>query len=260
MNKPTSSDTAKSKTPVILKVLDRPQEMKPQYAEHLAGAFAEISARATGGKDWQVYSPGQDGWRDYYASPGGRPRDYARLVVGYAGERVVHFTALDVLQIGGYDVIWFHIAITEPEFQGAGVLLKAVAALLDPMWMERFSSTVHVVFRTPNPIVYESLQAIPPPLRWRIVGRYPEIKETGLPEAPEEIRSFAKAVAARLSPECPYDSERFVIKGYFKKYGALYQNLNFPCRNPVTSSFFKQQLDELNQDGLLTISLLEREY
>lgn len=97
-------------------------------------------------------------------------------------------------------------------------------------------------------------------MRWQAAGRFPKILSATRVEAPQEIRDLARVVVERLSPECPYDDERFIIKGYFKKYGALYQNLDFPCRNPLTQSFFTTALDSTNQDGLLTVSILERQY
>jgi hypothetical protein len=88
---------------------------------------------------------------------------------------------------------------------------------------------------------------------------YPDIDGEGkLRPMGNEIRSLASTIAETLSPECPWDAEHFVIRGYFKKFGPLYSNeIQFPCRVAGTRAFFAENVHLQTQDGLLVIFLMD---
>lgn len=86
--------------------------------------------------------------------------------------------------------------------------------------------------------MFTALQAAGAPKGLQIAGRCPVVDDAGTLSAPDDMRRFGAIVAKQLSPECPYEASRFVIKGYFKKYGALYQHFNFPVLRPVVQAFF----------------------
>ena len=87
---------------------------------------------------------------------------------------------------------------------------------------------------------------------------YPQITEDGqLKPVPEDVRAMAAKLAKTLSPECEWDAEAFVIRGYFKKFGPLYSNtVQFPCRIVGTRDYFAKNVHLDTQDGLLVIFVM----
>jgi GNAT superfamily N-acetyltransferase len=237
-------------------VIPRPAELTAERIEELTQQFSDISWRATGGPDWQSYPPARDGWYGYYCEPGGRPQDYDRLVLVYEGDQLVHFTGLTVFRPDPQDVsfIWVHVAITLPEYQGHGLLRLAIETILDPAWLKGFGRELFFIFRTPNSIVYEAMRNIARGFEAdgiRVEAWYPEINQAGEMDAiPDEVRRMAIRVAQRISPECEFRPDIFVIRGYYKRYGPLYKEHSFPCQNPATRAYFQRNLDNSNQDGL----------
>jgi hypothetical protein len=237
-----------------------PKALSAQQCEVLMQEFAALSLKASGGRDWSTYVPGRVGWANYYSAEGARPQDYDRLVLVYDGSRLAHFIALNVIWLDEqHPVLWIHTAITDPADQGAGLLAQSSRALLAPDWMRTVAPVTYMAFRTPNPIIYEAMKAFcldhlsTDDLKVR--AWYPQITEEGQMQAvPEEVCSMASTIAKTLSPECPWDEEHFVIRGYFKKYGPLYnKDVQFPCRVAGTQNFFAQNVHLQTQDGLLVI-------
>lgn len=244
-----------------IEVIDRPSELDHDRSVSLAQAFTQLSAQATGGPDWKTYRPGFDGWRDYYDSKGGRPHDYDRLVLAWFGRDLVHFSGAKVVSIPkGVTLVWFQIAITDPHHQSGGLLLRAIDSLLAAPWLRTLEGDLFAVFRTPNPIVYEAMRAVAraPFSGWRIKEWYPQITgPDSIAPVPPAVADLARRIASTLSPDRPFKPATFVIDGYFKEYGPLYKTLEFPCRNEATKAFFARNLDDSNQDGLMTLVRIE---
>jgi hypothetical protein len=247
-----------------LELVSDPKTLSMGRRQVLIEEFTELSVKASGGRNWSNYVPGKVGWADYYQTEGARPQDYDRLALVYAGDRLAHFIALNVFWLEQkYPILWIHIAITDPVHQGAGILTMSSRALLSADWLKTVAPVTYAVFRTPNPIVYEAMKAFCLDHRntgaMKATAWYPRINEHGqLDAVPEDVRSMASNIAKMLSPECPWDPEHFVIRGYFKKFGPLYSNdMQFPCRVPGTQNFFDQNVHLQTQDGLLVIFVME---
>jgi hypothetical protein len=245
-------------------VVSNPKALDRERLRGLTQEFTEVSLRASGGRDWINYVPGHVGWKDFYQTEGARPQDYDRLVLIYAGTELVHFIALNVFWLDEkHPIIWLHVAITDPVHQGSGLLRMSSRALLTADWMKTVAPIAYAVFRTPNPIVYEAMKAFCADhfntSDLRVRAWYPLINECGELEAvPENVRAMATALAKTLSPDCPWDADHFVIKGYFKKFGPLYSSdVQFPCRVVGTRDYFTRNVHLQTQDGLLVICEIE---
>ena len=247
-----------------LEVIGAPRALDPDRREALTRDFVELSLKASGGRDWNTYVPGQVGWVNYYRTEGARPQDYDRLALVYAGSHLAHFTALNVLWLDeAHPVLWIHVAITDPRHQGSGLLSMSTRALLAPEWMRSVAPVTYPVFRTPNPVVYEAMRAFAsthlgsPEIRVR--SWHPQIAEDGrLRAVPDDVRSMATTLAKTLSPDCPWDEDHFVIRGYYRQFGPLYsEDTQFPCRVAGTREYFAEHVHLDTQDGLLVICEVE---
>lgn len=247
-----------------VEVVSEPKKLSEERRKVLSQEFTDLSVKASGGRNWSTYVPGKVGWADYYQTEGARPQDYDRMVLAYSGDQLAHFIALNVFWLDEkHPILWIHIAITDPVHQGAGILTMSSRALLTADWLKSVAPVTYAVFRTPNPVVYEAMKAFcldhlnMGDLKVR--AWYPEITEDSqLKTMPEEIRSLASTIARTLSPECPWDLEHFVIRGYFKKFGPLYSNdMQFPCRITGTRNYFAQNVHLQTQDGLLVIFVMD---
>jgi hypothetical protein len=243
-----------------LEVIAKPKTLNAERCRVLSKEFTELSVKASGGRDWSLYVPGRVGWTKYYQSAGARPQDYDRMVLVYAGEQLAHFIALNVFWLHDeHPILWIHIAITDPAYQGAGLLTESSTALLAADWLKTVSPVSYAVFRTPNPIVYEAMKAFCldhlSTGDLKVSTWYPDISDEGqLRPMTDKVHFLASDIAKSLSPECLWDSEHFVIRGYFKKFGPLYNtDMKFPCRVLGTRTYFEQHVHLRTQDGLLVI-------
>jgi hypothetical protein len=246
-----------------LEVIANPKTLAADRCRVLSEEFTDLSVKASGGRNWSTYVPGRTGWANYYQTEGARPQDYDRMVLVYAGDQLAHFIALNVFWLDEkHPILWIHIAITDPAHQGAGILTMSSEALLSAEWLATVAPVTYAVFRTPNPIVYEAMKAFgrdhASSEGMRVVAWYPDISEQGkLEPLPEDIRAAGAKIAKTLSPECPWDAEHFVIRGYFKRFGPLYDTeIEFPCRVTGTRDFFSQNVHLETQDGLLVIFVM----
>ena len=239
-----------------VKLFSSPSDFASLNSADLSEQFANISARATGGKLWREYQPGIDGWRDYFTGKGGRPEEYDRLVVIYSESKIVHFTAIKKLKIESWDVYWTFVSITHPEFQKNSLLGLAMTKLFDIDWLKQNGNAFYIC-RTPNPIVYESFRQFSFLIEKLGFNSsfYPKIVSSDQIEAPSSsVCEFAHKVAKMISPECEFSDIDFVIRGYYKKYGFLYKEHYFKSNNKVVNSYIKNILDHDNQDGILLIN------
>lgn len=241
-----------------LQIIDAPSRLSPSARDKLRADFIEVSCRATGGANWQTYAPARDGWTAYYNCDGGRPEDYERISLAYSADgQLVHFCAVNRLQTEAACLVWFHIAITDPAHQALGILLSSLQALLSPDWLKSLPHPVYVMFRTPNPGVYNAVRTIYRhfvPRGLRSTGCYPQIVSgTQIATVPPGVVALARRAVQIISPECEFVSEKFVVKGYFKRFGPLYRDWDFNCHDSNVRAYFNASLDSRNQDGLLVL-------
>lgn len=261
---PTAETRTTSHSAYRVEVIEQPKTLSTERCSALTQEFTDLSVKASGGRDWSTYVPGRVGWANYYQTEGARPQDYDRMVLVYAGNELAHFIALNVFWLDEkHPILWIHIAITDPAHQGAGILTLSSTALLSADWLKTVAPITYAIFRTPNPIVYEAMKAFCLDHLnsddVKVSTWYPQITERGqLEPLPEDIRAMAAKLAKTLSPECPWDAEHFVIRGYFKKFGPLYSNtVQFPCRVAGTRNYFEQNVHLETQDGLLVIFVMK---
>ena len=234
-------------------LIERPSALDPKQCEELTKRLVELSRRATAGVNWREYAPGEHGWIAYYAAPGNRVQDYDRIVFVEDQERILHALCVQTLTLNDYRVIWIHIALTDMSHHDSGLLATAAQSMFSREWLSTLKPPCVAVFRTPNPIAYEAVRTLASRLTpgSRV---FPEIDASGqLVPVPDGIRDLVTKLSAELSPRCAFNSETFVLKGYFKDFGALYSDFNFPCRNPAVASYFDRYLDRSNMDGLLAV-------
>ena len=243
-----------------LEVVSDPKGLGIDRRAALSQEFVDLSLKASGGASWSTYVPGQVGWVNYYQTEGARPQDYDRLAMVYAGDQLAHFLALNVFWLDDtHPMLWIHVAITDPAHQGSGLLTMSTRALLAADWLRTVAPVTYPVFRTPNPVVYESMRAFAQnhlgSTELRVRGWFPQISEAGqLQAVPADVRAMAAELAKKLSPDCEWDGEHFVIRGYYKQFGPLYSHdTQFPCRVAGTRDYFARNVHLDTQDGLLVI-------
>ncbi|OBH15086.1 hypothetical protein A9X04_13365 [Mycobacterium sp. E3247] len=183
----------------------------------------------------------------------------------YDGQFLAHFAALDLIQglQEGVTILWVHVAMTDPDYQGSGALLLAAKALLNPEGLALLGDELYLVFRTANPKLYEAMRTLRStftPDGFYGDAWYPQIAPGGtMVPVPANITELAACLAARLSPNHEFVRDTFVIKGCFQDFDPLWQDLDeFPCRNAMTKDYFTKNLDNSNQDGLMIIVQIVR--
>jgi hypothetical protein len=242
-----------------LEIFEKDELVDKEKIAYLTDQFSLISWKATGGQNWQEYIPAKEGWAKYYKSEGGRPQDYDRLIILYDAQgKVIHFTGLTILNVGDERIIWVHVTITDPKDQGTGVLNKALIKLFDFEWMRSLCASPKIIFRTPNPIVYNAmrsnvkhLQALHQNL---LMDYFPKISDEGdLDPIPSEIQELGKSISKLISPTREFLPDKFIIKGYYKDYGALYSDHKFNSYLSELQNFFRDHLDDENEDGFFIL-------
>jgi hypothetical protein len=252
---------------IRFEVLTDPPGLPDERRRDLIDAFVELSARTTGGADWRSYQPAFDGWREYYNSPGARPQDFERLVLAYHGDMLIHFTAVARYELTPSEpLIFIRSGFTHNDYHGTGLLKAAIFTIFSPAWLQELAASsprVTLAIRTANPVVYEATRSLverigcQSPFAFSMV---PAILPGGkIAPVPDEVKELAKRTVAVVSPDSVFQPDTFVNKAYYKRYGALYKEAAFPCRNPATQEFFDRWIDYSNQDGILILVQMRRQ-
>jgi hypothetical protein len=243
----------------LFNLIDSPRDLDNQTIDFYTKEFTHISIKATGGEDFIHYTPAVEGWTKYYLEKGNRPQDYDRLIVVQdEWGNVIHFTGLTLFDYKEKKIIWVHITISDPAYHGNILLKRAWFYLFDLNWIKKMNNEVVIMFRTPNPLVYYSMR------RFIIIIEktnstvkcdfYPKIDEQGMmDEIPEEIKDFGYDLSKLISPDSEFIKDKFIIKGYYKNYGALYENHDFKIKNTELQDKFRNELDDTNEDGIFVL-------
>ena len=240
-------------------LIDSPQNLDDDTIKFYTKEFTDISIKATGGEDFINYAPAVDGWTKYYLEKGNRPQDYDRLiVVQNEFGSVIHFTGLTLFDYKDKNIIWVHITISNPSHHGDILLKRAWYSLFDLNWINKMNKEVVIIFRTPNPLVYHSMHRFISIMEKTIstvkYDFYPKINELGVTEEiPDEIKDFGYDLSKLISPDREFIKDKFIIKGYYKDYGALYKNHNFKIKNTELQNKFRNELDDTNEDGIFVL-------
>lgn len=244
---------------VSLKLFENPSLLSKEEVDKFTKEFSLISWKATGGEHWETYLPAKEGWERYYLEEGSRPQDYDRLVVVFdENNKVIHFTGLTIFETQYEKIVWVHIIITEPEYQGNGFLKNVLFKLFDEQWLRSLGKELIVMFRTPNPLVYYTMTQFSQLLirKYKDISfdYHPKINRDGvIEEIPDHIQKLGQRISKLISPQREFIPSKFIIKGYYKDYGALYENHDFRIRNESLQNVFRQFLDDSNEDGFFII-------
>lgn len=235
--------------PISVRLVRRPRELAAAEAARLTTAFARISWRATRGGA-RRYDDLLPFWLDYYATAGNRPQDYDALVIAEDGDRIVSVIALNVVASDVGHLLWLHLAYTEPEYQGQGVLRGAGPALL--ALIAELPSPLYAVCRTLNPTVYDLMTDFARTNPAWAETFQPRIGDAGdaLP-VPDETRRLATQIAERLSPSCDYDPAQFVVRAFFSELRHIIGLKYPPSRAEATNRYFQRHCDYARGDGSL---------
>jgi hypothetical protein len=241
-------------------LIAEPGRLTPERDDALNAVVADLAAVACGGPEACDDPAVREGWRNYCIQPGGRTRDHDRVVLVWDGDRLVGFNGLMVERMEpDVTLLWYRAAGTDPAYQGRGGFSEAFDTMLDPDWVTSFGPPTYWVYRTPNPVIYESVR--------RLWSKYPEwsqrlfpkITADGHPQPIEpEAREIGIRIATALWPDCEFDPETFVLKDFLGHYGRDI------WRVPVATSsdagvnrFFERYLRPDNQDALLAFYLFD---
>lgn len=253
--------TSRSEQAFRIEVINDPPGLPEERQRELIESFIELSARTTGGADWRTYRPALDGWREYYNSPGARPQDFERLILIYDGDMFIHFTAVVRIEHASEPLLFIRSGFTHNDYHGTGLLKTAILTIFSPIWLQELTDSypkTTIAIRTANPVVYEAARHLVEHLGSQSTAIefsiFPEILPGGaLAPVPQQIVDLAQRTVAIVSPGSTFLPELFVSKGYYKQFGPLYKESDFPCRNPATREFFERWVDHSNQDGILIL-------
>jgi hypothetical protein len=243
-----------------VEVVANPSDLPLERANFLNSEVAELACRACGGDadDEQSAEAIRQGWQAYCMNPGGRSQDYDRLVLVWAGDRLVGFSGWVVAHVEpDATVLWYKAAGTDPAEQGRGAFAAARDTMGDMSWMTSFGPPAYFVMRTPNPVIYDNAQ------KWW--GRFPDMykhfvpkitEDGGMEPVDDEARETAARIAKALWPECEYDADNFVVRDFLGEYGRDIWRVPPPdSARPGTIRFFNEKLRGDNQDALMTSCL-----
>lgn len=219
----------------------------------------ELCRRATGGPRWRTFHEGREAWTKYYETVGTRVNDFDRLSLAFDGSTLVHMSAAHVIPAGAWTVVWLHTVMSDPDNQHVGLLAKAMEGMFAPAWVQTLSGRLALAIRTPNPVVYEAARKLAPRL-FPSVRIYPDISPSGLAAIPpQEIQDLARSVAARLSPDCLFLINSFVIKGYYREYEGQFGDVDFPAGDAGVRGYFDRNVQRGERDGILILVAISRE-
>ncbi|MEA2467274.1 MAG: hypothetical protein QOJ57_1400 [Thermoleophilaceae bacterium] len=261
-----------------VELIAEPRDLSQERADALNENVADLAWRACGGEAGRDDPNVGRGWREYCTAPGGRAQDHDRLVLFWDGDKMVGFNGLVVSRIepggaahpdgaaqpdgaahpDGATLLWWRAAGTDPAYQARGIFGTALSTMLDPDWLTSFDGPTYWVYRTPNPVIHESVRKW-----WR---RYPDWAERLYPAITTDAelepidpvtRAIATHIATALWPDCEFDPATFVIKDFLDKYGRdIWRVPPAESSNPGANSFFRQHLRPGNQDALLGVCLI----
>jgi hypothetical protein len=233
--------------------------LAPDDAARLSADVADVTYRACRGYDNVEFEAIRLGWITYYDQPGNRVQDYDRLALVYDGDTMVQFSGFMVVPMPpDATLLWYHAAVTDPAYQGTGVFAQARDVLVDPDWLTSFGSSTYLVFRTPNPLVYETARRQAHKLRDWYDGFYPKIVEGGVVEPMSEaVKDLGARIASALSPDREFDRDVFVVRDFLGRYGSdIYRQAPPQSDNAHVNRFFAEELAADNQDALMVIVTL----
>jgi GNAT superfamily N-acetyltransferase len=244
---------------LTVRLVSDPSSLTPAEKATLNADVADLTYRAVRGDDASEWEAIAAGWRAYYAEAGNRAEDYARLGLVYDGPRLIQFSGFMVVRTPPEcTLLWYHAAVTDPEYQGRGVFAKARDLLADPVWLASHPRPTYLVFRTPNPVIYETARKAAQRYPDWYAQFHPKIRGDGTIEpVPEEVKDVATRIAMALSPTCTYLRDTFVVRDFLGKFGEdIYRQTPPPSDSAGTNAYFAANLEAARQDALMCVALL----
>ncbi len=185
-------------------------------------------------------------WADFGETPKVWLENTEYLVLVRKGNDYIAFDAKGVL---GNDFIFLSSMVWK-EFQNKGIIKKASRISLKKHIVKTFFKNplkifkpLYFVFRTPNPILYESVVDFDP---------FPDILNNRKSE--EKERELAIKIIELLSPGAKYDIESFVIEKALKNPDLFYSLETYPrTKNDKINDYFEKKINYSNNEGNLLI-------
>jgi hypothetical protein len=158
----------------------------------------------------------------------------------------------------GDTLLWYRAAGTDPRYQGRGAFTVAFDQMVDPDWITTFGPQTYMLYRTPNPVVYEAVRKL-----W---GRYPEwdarlqpriTPDGGMEPIDDAKAEEALAIAGTLWPDCELDTSTFVLKDFLDKYGQdIWRVPMARSSDEGVNRFFAEHIRPGNRDALICFTPL----
>lgn len=235
------------------KLVACPADLGTAELERIQEALVDLNYRAVRGRDRATYENSRIGWHEYYSR---HPiRDLTRFITVYDGKRLAHFAGWKVLRDDpDLNFIWGVVSVSDPSYQGKGLMASAFPLIADAAWFRSFPPTTYVVARTINPWIYEYMARIAALDPAWAASFHPRIAPGAtIEEVPPDTRRVAARIAARLSPNCHFDADRFVIRGFLSEFGSIYREPPPDSRVSATSEYFRRHVRYEDQDALLML-------
>jgi hypothetical protein len=236
---------------VRVELVASPRTLPTSRANEITNGMIDLTWRACRGGDEGKWDLIRDGWQEYYDAGGSRAEDYDRLVLVYANERMVQFSGMMVKRMRpDVTLLWYHVACTDPAFQGAGAFGAALRLIVDPDWCRSFPEPTYIVFRTPNPVIYVTGYRYVASIsdEWDYQPKItPGAKIEPLPRAVHEL---ARRMSATIAPGSEYDADTFVVRDFLGRHGAIYRTPAPPAKDATVNEYFETHLRRQPQDAL----------
>jgi GNAT superfamily N-acetyltransferase len=159
-------------------------------------------------------------------------------IVGWLGALVIDADPEPLLYIDTCGLVSGH------RRRGVASLLYAEAFLRNSIARRRLLT---MTLRTQSPVVARATGRL---TRFRMFPTmHPGIRQR--PNARRRASAAAAATAARLSPDVPFDSDTFVMRGAFSYLGSLYGKEPPSSGDPAIDAWFSEHVDVERGDGLI---------
>jgi ribosomal protein S18 acetylase RimI-like enzyme len=213
----------------------RPSALSEESQDHLFATLVRVSTRSFGA-DMTPYWAGR--------REGGYFRKISRFCFILAGDgTIVGWTGFHRQKFGGQSCLYLDSTGVLPEYQGSGIVSQVQSRILARELAAHAFSSLYLITRTENPVVYRMLQ--------RAVGPERIFPSPQVPIVPELIQRIGAETAAWLHQEDVFDPPTLKVAGAYSNLDALYGELP-TCGEHELDAFFQRSLRPV--DAFLVIA------
>jgi len=187
----------------------RPSLLSEASQDHLFATLIRISTQSFGA-DMTPYWAGR--------KAGGYFQRISRFCFILAADgAVVGWTGFHRQRFGGEHCLYLDSTGVLPEYQGSGIVSQVQSRILARELLAHAFSSLFLITRTENPVVYRMLQ--------RAVGAERIHPSARLPGSPEKIQRIGAETAAWLRQQDVFDPPTLKVAGAYSNLDALYGEL-----------------------------------